>query len=115
MNWQRRIFELVCAGGSLVMLSGGYCANGASDPCAGVDTPQCTAEEACRQEGGTWELETARVLDAGSGSGLMGHCAIPCAGPAFNCGADAAFNDASHHTLPDAPTDAPRDATIGGD
>ena len=65
----------------------------------------------CQAEGGTWVVAVGHEFDAGAGSGVEGHCVIPCPGPSFNCAADAAMgdaatssdaaiaNDASHHAI----------------
>jgi hypothetical protein len=113
MDWRRRLFEMVCAGGALLPVAAGACwtnGNRAPDLCSAgsAETPQCMAEQ-CRAEGGTWELESGRVIDAGADSGVEGHCVFPCAGPAFNCAADAAFDAATRDAW-----STPRDA-IGGD
>lgn len=105
MSWQRRLVELLCAGGALAS-TGGYCANGNPDPCAsGRDPPdsaQCRAETACTDRGGIWTLNQAPGgVDAGSG--VEGHCILPNVG--LDSGSEAPHDGPTH----DAAHDAPRD------
>jgi hypothetical protein len=114
MTWQRRILELVCAGGTYTALAGcpgGFpvpCGNANPDPCIcgrnPPDSPECRAETACQDEGGTWYPYGERtVLDAGSG--VTGQCVFPGdPGPV-----DAANLDAQPRAIDAAPVppDAP--------
>ena len=79
MSWQRRLAELVCAGGALASqagclpVGGGGCGNANPDPCVcnrtPADSPQCVAETTCRDNGGAWDFDTARPP-----TGIWGRC-----------------------------------------
>ena len=79
MNWQRRLVELVCAGGALAACThrGIPCGNADPDPCicgrSPPDTPQCRAESQCEDDGGYWQID---LVQAGS-AGIEGECVIP--------------------------------------
>jgi hypothetical protein len=108
MSWQRRLLELVSAGGALSAAgcnfggSGGGCGNGLPDPCICDRTPldagQCVAEAKCRAEGDRWELfPTEAQPDAAPG--YLGVCLQP----------DAPRRDAAIDAPTDAAVDAPSD------
>jgi len=67
MSWQRRLAELVAAGGAVASLAGcniggggGGCGNGNPDPCIcnrmPADSPECVAEAKCKSSGGFWDI-----------------------------------------------------------
>ena len=89
MSWQKRLIELVCAGGTIAGVAPLSGCNAFPDACGcttGSNSPACQAEQACRQLGG--EL----VCTYGStDGGAIGRCV----------GLDAAVH-------PDARIDAPR-------
>lgn len=88
MSWQKRLAELVAAGGALASLSGcpaivpGGCGNANPDPCVcnrmPETSPQCVAEKSCEDNGGHWELypyPADPLPDAGSASSaIQGEC-----------------------------------------
>lgn len=84
MSWQRRLVELMAAGGALASLSGCPailgCGNANPDPCIcnrmPATSPQCVAEKTCEDNGGQWSLfSELPPIDAGSGSGsIEGQC-----------------------------------------
>ncbi len=82
MSWQQRLRELVCAGGVIAAagcdrIGSVPCGNANPDPCIcgrmPQSTPQCVAEKACRDTGGSWDFEPAPT-DAGN---LEGSCVHP--------------------------------------
>ena len=125
MTWQRRIVELMCAGGVLAGTGcpggGGIpCGNANPDPCVcnrmPADSPQCLAETACTDQGGYWELFSGRTIvpdadtgsgsGSGSGSGIEGHCYLPGSPDAPLPPPDAQFvPDAASGAAHDAPHD----------
>lgn len=86
MSWQRRLVELIAAGGALASSAGcsdggqGFpCGNASPDPCicdrTPLTSPQCVAEQACRDHGGEWAFYLLPATDAGSGAPqLEGQC-----------------------------------------
>lgn len=94
MSWQRRLVELLAAGGTLAASAcntggsgGGPCTNGGWDPCLcehlPASGPQCVEEKSCRDHGGYWTAHGG-PLDAGettdAGVMLEGSCYVPDAG-----------------------------------
>jgi hypothetical protein len=85
MTWQRRLIELVCAGGTLsgcwqALPSGKHvipCGNADPDPCicgrSPPDSAQCIAEQECEDQGGFWNID---IAEAGSAV-LEGSCVLP--------------------------------------
>jgi hypothetical protein len=106
MSWQRRLAELMAAGGALASLSGcpaifpGGCGNANPDPCICDRMPatstQCVAEKTCEDNGGEWALYAQPQPDAGSGS-------TPLEGQCIGYPRDAG---------PDAPRDAGPDSSV---
>lgn len=108
MSWQRRLLDLVAAGGTLASLSGCQlivpqsCGNGNPDPCvcdrAPASSPQCVAEKACTDHGGEWDLSGVPlppVIDAaGPGSGADDIRGV-CIGYPQDAGVDAPRADAA--------------------
>jgi hypothetical protein len=79
MTWQRRIAELLLAGGTLTAATGCFQCNGAPDPCCNPSNPCCSnsSSAACID----WKDCTA---DGGlpSSEGNAPVCILPDAGPA---------------------------------
>jgi hypothetical protein len=86
MTWRRRLIELACAGGALASQSScvpivvGGCGNANPDPCVCGRTPdpqhspQCIAEQQCKQMGGFWEFFGGSNATTDAGVTLEGRC-----------------------------------------
>ena len=117
MTWQRRLIELVCAGGALTAIpacgipGGVPCGNANPDPCIcgrmPADSPTCKAEAACEHEGGYFDPFDPAPAGVDAGAGVQGHCVLP----GDDAGVpDARLPDAGPGPLPDAMlADAPKD------
>ena len=106
MGWHRRFLELLCAGGALTPLTAcpqqmNWCGNANPDPCicgrTPADSPQCKAESACSDGGGTWEF-----FEGSPNPPIEGYCVAMKMDAAI--GPDASVE---HDASIDAPSDGP--------
>jgi hypothetical protein len=109
MSWQRRLLELISAGGALAACDSphhvNFCGNVQPDPCIcdrmPADSVQCVEEADCRANGGEWEFtptDGSHAPDAATD--VWGHCI-----PAH----DASVLDAAMDAPEDAGSAAPDD------